>query len=588
MKKLISVMLVLCMVLALVPAMAFAADGDGVAKAQVDNKYFDSIEDAIAYAGVDGHSSRIDLVADDEDPGTELVIDKNIQIQLNGHVLYRAFIIESKATVDFYGPGTLGNGLSWSATTVYNHGTVNFIGGEYWAVMKNFGTMTFSDGEVGLVCEGSVQNNPDGKHANATVTVNGGSFILNGASYLFLNYGSVTLNGGLFSGKLHKADTGAADVAPVVNGGVYTDADVLRHRSGSTPVAGIHNGTNSDGTLYDCFMVGGPWIKAYVTSVAGSNVDKSGNVLDHYAVDFLLGDVKLDDMPGTSAGIYYYDAWKGAYTAWGDKVFNPAADPRLAGMTLDGRGLVNGLSDFTIVAKKVDGIFSASTVGEQVAADLLVYNQKCVKSVSAAHDRTNANEVWFTVTVTVDTDLLTPFSNPYAKYGNLIGPHKWIPIAIGFKGLNNDGVVSDLMAGITSWNMITTGSLATIKDGTTYIGLWVSGDHNDIGGNAGFEFVDTDTNILYHVDVVVKNENAGINAPSEPDDKDNAETYPGDGKDKPAASGSTTAPSGTGAGDGPAKTGDNSTVMLWATLMVASAAGVAICIVDEAKKRSHK
>ena len=320
-------------------------------------------------------------------------------------------------------------------------------------------------------------------------------------------------------------------------------------------------------------------------AVSKANVGKGG------VVDFLVGDVKLDGMPTTKQGFYYSDSWKSHYDGYGDKDLTGAEYPENqswkigeAGneFTACGRGLVNGRSDFNVVASALtkDAI-EAIKYTDRHAYDDYRTNLDAVQSVKAQYKGVNANEVFYDIYVDVDLSAVKSFvpqlTNNTVLYGNYNNSHAWVPIKITFTGLNGEDVTGD---GVADKTWVTSFATTNIVSGGKVLMIGV--DHNALEDNPSFDYVDKNTGIIYRCTVIVNNVKGDSYVPSEPDDPSNATQKPG------TAASATGSQTGTGAGDGPARTGDNSTVMLWATLLVASAAGVAICVVDEAKKRSRK
>lgn len=582
MKKLISVMLVLCMVMALVPAMAFAAG----TVCFIENTQYDNLEDALAVA----NGKVVHLTGN---VSGEYVIDEgmSVELHLDGWTITGSIEIEKGATLKIEGPGTV-IGVTGAANEVIieNKGTLA-VNNEsvYQGTIENYGKMTSAAEVYGSIVNKAKKGNTtsltitDGKYHNeyvplivvekdCTVTVNGGTFT-SSSQYLFVNEGTVEVNHGYFSGTLHEHNV---DVAPKVNGGVFTDVDAVRHTS--SPVAGYYQGTPAAGNKYSEYWISASDMKGRATYLATYYP-----TLDH-TVDFLIGDVKLDGMPHQDDGFkfWYQDAWKSFTDGFGDKV---GGWGKLVGKDQYGRGLVNGYSDFNVVAKALTKADIASIQNTSNAAySVLRTNMGAVKSVKAVYTGVNGNEVHYDIYVDVDLSKLMSFvADPATATGYNIGnynnAHAWVPIAIGFRDINGLNCNTDAVDN-DKW-VYTWGLKGASVSG--YNVLMVGADHNDLGNNSSFDFLDKQTGLIYRCTVVVNNTKVDSYQPSQPDDPSSATQKPGTAA--PSATGSQ---SGTGAGDGPARTGDNSTVMLWATLLVASAAGVAICVVDEAKKRSRK
>lgn len=560
MKKFVSVMLVLCMVLALVPAMAFAA---GNTVATVGEQPFDDIQKAVdaAVAGTYG-TNRVDVVADI--PACTIQVSGKIVIQLNGHTLTAKSgtygklpvnIIGAAAELTIQGPGKI-TAQQYSTEPVIANGGKLTLEQEVviFGVIVNDGTVNVTKATVA----GTFDN-------TGVVNVSDGTFTKN-PSYYFFNGGEVNISGGKFTGKLH--DHGKDTVKLTITGGTFDDPDVINHTT--EPVAGwaaalvitkdSHgNMTNPMTPDFTEFWVG----KA--TMEANAKAKKAGNVV------FLYGDVSLSGVPVNYGSdpypIYYFDAWK----SWHPGPTSPA---------YTGRGLVNGLSDFNVTVAKA----KIDTTADQLAVGVLQNNADAVTKVEAVYTGTLNNEVFVDINIYADMNMIqtTKIPEKLANFGNYGQTHKWIPLSIGFVDLNYTSCFSDAGARDNWFSIFKYGGL--VKDSNHYF-TWVGLDHLQLGDNATLDFCDYETGLVYRCTLKLNPVTVDNKPVYEPDDKENAETYPGEGKPGNASS---TKPAGTGEGDGPAKTGDNSTVMLWATLLVASAAGVAICVVDEAKKRSRK
>lgn len=575
MKKLISVALVLCMVLALIPAMAFAAVSTNP---YIDGTEYDTIQEAVNA----GNGKIIHLKTNMG--GFTVKAGVSTTVHLDGYTITGTIKVDPGATLKLEAGYVNG--------TIVNNGTLDLNSQvEVTGTVENYGTMTSAGTVNGTIyCKADTVYNTtssltisngeyDGTgyayavevEKGCTATVNGGNFIA-GSSGIFKNSGTLELNHGYFSGTLH---THGTDVAPKVNGGVYTDKDAVGHTS--APVAGYYQGKPVAGNKYSEYWISASDMKARAVYIATnySNVDRT--------VDFLIGDVKLDGMPHQDDGFlfWYQDAWKSFTDGYGDKV---GGWGNLEGRAEYGRGLVNGYSDFNVVAKALTKADIAAIQNTSNAAySVIRTNMGAVKSVKAVYTGVNGNEVHYDIYVDVDLSKLMSFvADPTTATGYNIGnynnAHAWVPIAIGFRDINNLNCNTDAVDN-DKW-VYTWGLKGASVSG--YNVLMVGADHNDLGNNSSFDFLDKDSGLIYRCTVVVNNTKVDSYQPSQPDDPSSATQKPG------TAASATGSQTGTGAGDGPARTGDNSTVMLWATLLVASAAGVAICVVDEAKKRSRK
>ena len=589
MKKLISVALVLCMVLALVPAMAFAAAAPAGAIAMVgEDNYFTDLQAAInAAAAPDAKTNRVDMISDATD--IALVISGNVVLQMNGHklegkagvlsVAAPPVTINTGATLTIQGPGKIhAHNSADTSAALGNAGTLILDKSiEIQGAIVNTGSLTVHNASV----TGCVVN-------SGSVTVNGGDFHEDSAKdALFTGEGKVTINGGSFWGNLDVANDSCPGLT--VNGGAFTDRHVIKHTT--APVAGVYGlGYTADVNGYELYWVGAASITGYANYY--KNLGKKG-----VTVDFLIGDVKVDGMPTYNDGWLYWDAWDSYYDDDEEKQLEYYIDVNKstadgAEFACDGRGLVNSRSDLNVVAEKFAVKSTVGGNGDPIANSVLNQNSKYVKSVTSYTTGVNKNEVFVTIEISADLKHLTEFKVPegFSKYGNYNGTHQWVPITLKFVDLN--GFAQTAGTDVEAEKNWTT-AFGYYTNGDSNFHIWVGLDHYIQGDNSSLDFVDLRYDnlghghaLIYRCTIVVKDVNVDVPENSEPDDTTGAAPIPsGSGSATPSA---TTAPAGTGAGDGPARTGDNSTVMLWATLLIASAAGVAICVVDEAKKRSHK
>lgn len=573
MKKLVSVALVLCMVLALIPAMAFAASSP---KAMVGETPYNTIQDAIDAASAPGApSNRVDIV--DDVAECTAVIKSDIVIQLNGHTVSGKVgsysdlpfnIVSPTATLTLQGPGTVkstANGDQDKAVLVNTGKLVIGKGVQIYGVIVNTGDVTKNDANL----NGYFDN-------KGTVTVNDGIINVPSGHSAFENTGKVTVNCGRVYGTL---DTRESCAGMTVNGGAFNDVHAVKHTG--APVAGVRDGT-IPGIPFDVLF--NPYIEYWVGTQAMVIYANAYNAQGYNGeVDFLVGDAKVDGMPTLRDGWKYKDMWDGYYNDAEQKYVRNYLDVDKDGTKeypLTGRGLVNSRSDLNITASK----HNVATSNNVIADSVMSKNAQYVQSVEAICTGVNKNEVFYNIVITADLDKLTDFKVPegFSGWGNKNGSHKWVPITLEFTNLNGEKV--DAASSIScrdAWN--TAFAYQTTADG--HFHLWIGVDHVLLGSNSSWDFADLrygDHGLIYRCTIVVQDKDGNVPKNSEPDDTTGAAAIPsgsGNAGSKPA---------GTGNGEGPAKTGDNSTVMLWATLLVASAAGVAICVVDEAKKRSRK
>ena len=221
MKKLLASLLCVAMIVCFMPTMAFAAEGETVAK--IGEATYTTLQEAIDAATAGG--TTVELLANTTEDIT-ISADKNVTLNLNGKTLKNnssdTITVANGATLTIEGPGTVDN-VTHAKAALVNYGTTVLKGGTYtrskedaennkgsagknsfYTILNDKGgNMTIQDGvEVTNVGHFSsmIRNGGDDKSAAVSkLQINGGTF--SGGINTVKNdeYGELTITGGSFS-----------------------------------------------------------------------------------------------------------------------------------------------------------------------------------------------------------------------------------------------------------------------------------------------------------------------------------------------------------------------------------------------------
>ena len=232
-RKLLSVLLMLCLAFSLLPTAALA-DGEGTpALAEVPAAAGTALPAAVD--GVITLENGTYVMSEDTTATIKFTNGKNATLDLNGKTLTNktgehTIIAENGATLTITGNGIVDN-VSHGKAAVYNEGTVTLAGGTFkrsqdagtaspnnangnsWYTVKNFGTMVINSG-VTIENKGSFSsaiangwydvtkagNGSEPAHsADAVLTINGGN--ISGGKITVKNDdgGKLTINDGTFT-----------------------------------------------------------------------------------------------------------------------------------------------------------------------------------------------------------------------------------------------------------------------------------------------------------------------------------------------------------------------------------------------------
>lgn len=211
-KKAVMILLSITVIIAMTPMMAFATG-----ETQVDAGTLKALNDAIA-----GSATTIKLTDNIEgniEGNIEVPAGKTVTIDLNGYNItgngtdgtYDTHpTIRNLGTLTIIGSGVIGNKQS-GQSAIFNTGTATLSGGTYtstgWYVLRNEGTMTINDGVK--VSQGNISATP----------------VINGLTRNVANkgtQGTMTINGGDFSGYYNVVKNGDKNGNLTINGGNFT------------------------------------------------------------------------------------------------------------------------------------------------------------------------------------------------------------------------------------------------------------------------------------------------------------------------------------------------------------------------------
>ena len=221
-RKLLSILLTLCLALSLLPTAALA-DGEGTpAPAEVSAAAGTALPAAVD--GVITLENGTYVMSEDTTATIKVPNGKNATLDLNGKTLTNktgehTIIVENGATLTITGNGIVDN-VSHGKAAVYNEGTVTLAGGTFkrsvekgayspysgngnsWYTIANYGTMEIN---IGVTVENAggyssmIRNGSDRVTANCYLTIKGGNFAGGINTVKNDRFGVLTINGGNFS-----------------------------------------------------------------------------------------------------------------------------------------------------------------------------------------------------------------------------------------------------------------------------------------------------------------------------------------------------------------------------------------------------
>ena len=221
-RKLLSVLLTLCLAFSLLPTAALA-DGEG-APAPAEVPAAAGIVLPEAADGVITLDNGAYVMSGDTTATIKVPNGKNATLDLNGKTLANktgehTIIVENGATLTITGNGIVDN-VSHGKAAVYNEGTVTLAGGTFkrsvekgtyssysgngnsWYTIANYGTMEIN---IGVTVENAggyssmIRNGSDRVTANCYLTIKGGNFAGGINTVKNDRFGVLTINGGNFS-----------------------------------------------------------------------------------------------------------------------------------------------------------------------------------------------------------------------------------------------------------------------------------------------------------------------------------------------------------------------------------------------------
>lgn len=221
-RKLLSVLLTLCLAFSLLPTAALA-EGEG-APAPAEVPAAAGIVLSEAADGVITLDNGAYVMSGDTTATIKVPNGKNATLDLNGKTLTNktgehTIIVENGATLTITGNGIVDN-VSHGKAAVYNEGTVTLAGGTFkrsaekgtyssysgngnsWYTIANYGTMEIN---IGVTVENAggyssmIRNGSDRVTANCYLTIKGGNFAGGINTVKNDRFGVLTINGGNFS-----------------------------------------------------------------------------------------------------------------------------------------------------------------------------------------------------------------------------------------------------------------------------------------------------------------------------------------------------------------------------------------------------
>lgn len=221
-RKLLSVLLTLCLAFSLLPTAALA-EGEG-APAPAEVPAAAGIVLPEAADGVITLDNGAYVMSGDTTATIKVPNGKNATLDLNGKTLTNktgehTIIVENGATLTITGNGIVDN-VSHGKAAVYNEGTVTLAGGTFkrsvekgtyspysgngnsWYTIANYGTMEINTGVTVKNAGGyssMIRNGSDRVTANCYLTIKGGNFTGGVNTVKNDSFGVLTINGGNFS-----------------------------------------------------------------------------------------------------------------------------------------------------------------------------------------------------------------------------------------------------------------------------------------------------------------------------------------------------------------------------------------------------
>lgn len=221
-RKLLSILLTLCLAFSLLPTAALA-EGEG-APAPAEVPAAAGIVLPEAADGVITLDNGAYVMSGDTTATIKVPNGKNATLDLNGKTLTNktgehTIIVENGATLTITGNGIVDN-VSHGKAAVYNEGTVTLAGGTFkrsvekgtyssysgngnsWYTIANYGTMEIN---IGVTVENAggyssmIRNGSDRVTANCYLTIKGGNFAGGINTVKNDRFGVLTINGGNFS-----------------------------------------------------------------------------------------------------------------------------------------------------------------------------------------------------------------------------------------------------------------------------------------------------------------------------------------------------------------------------------------------------
>ena len=221
-RKLLSILLTLCLALSLLPTAALADGEDTPAPAEVPAAAGIVLPEAAD--GVITLDNGAYVMSGDTTATIKVPNGKNATLDLNGKTLTNktgehTIIVENGATLTITGNGIVDN-VSHGKAAVYNEGTVTLAGGTFkrsvekgtyspysgngnsWYTIANYGTMEIN---IGVTVENAggyssmIRNGSDRVTANCYLTIKGGNFAGGINTVKNDRFGVLTINGGNFS-----------------------------------------------------------------------------------------------------------------------------------------------------------------------------------------------------------------------------------------------------------------------------------------------------------------------------------------------------------------------------------------------------
>ena len=221
-RKLLSILLTLCLAFSLLPTAALA-EGEG-APAPAEVPAAAGIVLPEAADGVITLDNGAYVMSGDTTATIKVPNGKNATLDLNGKTLTNktgehTIIVENGATLTITGNGIVDN-VSHQKAAVYNEGTVTLAGGTFkrsvekgtyspyngngnsWYTIANYGTMEINTGVTVKNAGGyssMIRNGSDRVTANCYLTIKGGNFTGGVNTVKNDSFGVLTINGGNFS-----------------------------------------------------------------------------------------------------------------------------------------------------------------------------------------------------------------------------------------------------------------------------------------------------------------------------------------------------------------------------------------------------